>query len=61
MLVCPAVFMDIVVYGNHTVMADVATALCWQVLCHGFYDRCYYHFVLVFCCVVDGKPLWQIS
>ena len=37
MLVCPAIFMNTVINGNHTVMADViAIALCWQMLCFGF-------------------------
>ena len=28
-LVCPAIFMDTMVNGNHNVMVDVAIALCW--------------------------------
>ena len=53
---CPAIFKDTVVNGNHIEMADVVVILsCWQMLCLRLWQVLlpFYDVVIV----ADGKPL----
>ena len=43
---------------NHIVMADGVAIIMLADVMPWICSRCYCHIML--CCVVDGKPLWQI-
>ena len=55
---CPVIFKDTVVNGNHIEMADgVVILLCWQMLCFRLWQVLSPFYVIF---VSDGKPLLQM-
>ena len=61
-LVCPAIFMDVVVNCNHIAMAIViAIDIHWQnVMPLNFVADVIATFNCYIFCVADGRPLWQL-